>query len=171
MKRLKELINKHSRWQGLTRYISRIEIYSSSDFEVAIGNAKSLIECICKTILDEQEKDYTNGATINKLLRETLRALNIQKDGEVSKFAQGVISASQHLGELRNKIDTSSHGQSLLTVENNPIEELTLYFLINSIETIACFLIEFYEIEHPRKQQLQEKVYADFQDLNDYLDD
>ncbi|MFM6004613.1 MAG: hypothetical protein ACKPB7_15290, partial [Sphaerospermopsis kisseleviana] len=33
-----------------------------------------------------------------------------------------------------------------------------------------CFLIKYYEIEHPRKQQEKEILFTDFEDFNLYLD-
>lgn len=170
MERLRDLIKQYSRWKNLEIYLNRIELNLNGDFEVAIGNTKSLIEAICKTILDERKTyQYTRSEKINKLVRKTMEALNIKQDKTISEFTNGLIKASQTLGELRNNIDSSAHGKSLLSVDNNPIEELTLYFLINSVETLACFLIEFYEIEHPRKIE-KELNYTELNNFNQFLD-
>ena len=101
MDRLKQLSKQYGQWKDLAIYIERIEYNLDSDFGAAIGNSKSLIECICKTILHEQE---------------------------------------------------------------------TSYFLINCVENIACFLIDFYEIEYPRTKQTPDRKYIDYQDFNEYLD-
>ena len=169
MEKLKSLTETYSRWKDLRKYVDRIDTYLTSDFEVAIGSAKSLIESICKTILDEQKVEISDEAKIKKLVNETLKSLNIKRD-EVCHFTSGIITASQNLATLRNKLDTSSHGQSLLTIENNPMEELTIYFLINSVEVIACFLIEFYEIEYPLNKKSKEHCYEDYDEFNKWLD-
>ena len=169
MDRLKQLSKQYGQWKDLAIYIERIEYNLDSDFGAAIGNSKSLIECICKTILHEQENsEPRNDESINKLVKRTLEKLNIKNDS-ISQFANSIITASQKLGELRNRIDTSSHGQSLL-IKNDKLEEITSYFLINCVENIACFLIDFYEIEYPRTKQTPDRKYIDYQDFNEYLD-
>ncbi|MFM6004804.1 MAG: abortive infection family protein, partial [Sphaerospermopsis kisseleviana] len=133
MEKLKELIQQYHRWQGLKDYVEKIEYFKTFDFPSAIGNAKALIESICKTILDEQKTyEYKTNDSVNKLVTETIKTLNINLTNGVATFGSGLITASQNLGELRNRIDTSSHGQSLLTSKDNQIEELTAYFLISS---------------------------------------
>lgn len=170
MERLTKLIEQYSRWKKLKIYVDRIDYNLNTDFEAAIGNSKCLIECICKTILDEQNKLDKNHS-VNKLIKETFKSLNLNGE-ETLQFANGMTTAFQNLAELRNKRDTSSHGQSLLTIdENDQFEQLTVYFLINSVQSIACFLIEFYELEYPRTHKPSQIKYEDNQDFNDYLDD
>ncbi|MEG3973504.1 abortive infection family protein [Microcoleus sp. herbarium8] len=169
MEKLKPLIEKYGKWKGLKIYLDKIEYFLDADFGAAVGCAKSLIECICKTILDEQNHVYEKDSNVNQLVKKTCIALKIEND-LVCQFANAMVTASQKLGEIRNAIDTSSHGHSLSSEKSKKLEGITVYFLINSVETIACFLLEFYEIEHPLRNQPEDKSYDSFQDFNDYLD-
>jgi len=171
MDRLKELIQEQSRWKDLEIYPTRIEAFLDNDFISAIENGKALIETICKTILDEQKEIYNKNETINKLVSKTLITLGIFAKGQISKFGSGIVTALQNLGELRNKIGDTSHGKSLYEIRKNKIEALSAGFLINSVELIACFLIEYYEFEFPTQKEKKERKYDDFQTFNEYLDE
>jgi hypothetical protein len=171
MERLKELIQEQSRWKDLEIYPTRIEAFLDNDFISAIENGKALIETICKTILDEQKESYEKNETINKLVSKTLFALGIFAKGQISKFGSGIVTALHNLGELRNKIGDTAHGKSLLEIRKNKIEALSAGFLINSVELLACFLIEYYEFEFPTHKEKKERKYEDFQTFNEYLDE
>lgn len=172
--RLRELSEKYSRWHTLEPFINRIELVYSSDLDSAISNSHSLIETILKTILCERVEEYKNEPSklksikINPLATQTLRSINLIRCEENSKFISGMVTSLQSLGEIRN---TLSHGKALHIYESERTEELAAYFLINSVETIACFLIEFYEIEFPLKGKGKVDRYEDYEDFNNWLDD
>lgn len=171
MEKLKQLSDQYDKWDGLKAYVGKIEYFLlAPDFGAAVGTAKSLIECICKTILDEQNHAYDTSSSVNSLVTKTCIALKIENES-VSPFARAMANACQRVGEIRNVTDTSSHGHSLSSEKSKSIEGVTVYFLINSVESIACFLVEFYEIEYPLiKNQSEEITYESFPDFNDYLD-
>jgi len=173
MDRLKEILSNYSRWGDLSSHIGRIEYQINDDPTSAIGSTKSLVESICKTILDYEQGEYDKNDNVNKLVKKTIQILKIENPDLISLFGNGLVSSMHNLGELRNRIDESSHGKSLLD-KNKKIDSITTSFLINSAETIACFLIEFYEIEHPRKKGEKGEDEFDFQkmeEFNDYLND
>ena len=170
MYRLKEIVNNYSRWQDLSTHINRIEYQINDDLTSAIGSTKSLLESICKTILDYEQGEYENYDNVNKLVKKTIQILKIENPSQTSAFGNALVTSIQNLGELRNRIDDSSHGKSLLD-KNKKIDSIIASFLINSAETIACFLIEFYEIEHPRKKGENEFNFQEMKEFNEYLDD
>jgi Abortive infection C-terminus len=169
MQRLKELAGKYSKWSGLDTQIKRIEYQLESDLAAAIGTAKSLLESVCKTILDSEKEAYTNYDNINKLSKNTIKALGVENPNSVSQFGNAIVTAIHNLSEIRNKIDDSSHGKSLVTQQQS-IDEITASFLIHSTESIACFLISFYETKNLRNNA-DEIKYEDFDRFNNYLDD
>ncbi len=169
MERLKELINNYGRWKNLSPYIIRIEYQISNDLTSAIGCTKSLLESICKTILDHEKVEYLQTDNINKLAKKTIQSLKIEKFDKISLFGNALVTSIHNIGELRNEMDESSHGKSLLD-KTQKLDLITASFLINSAETIACFLIEFYEIEHPRKKVEDELSFKELQEFNDYID-
>ena len=173
--RLRELVEKYRRWNSLEIFINRIELVYASDLDSAISNAHSLIETILKTILFERVEEYKDESKlkairINKLVSETLKNINLVRCEENSKFISGMITSIQHLGEIRNGL---SHGKNLHSLEDEKTERLAAFFLMNSVETISCFLIEFYEVEYPLKTKGKEMKYEDedYKYFNDWLDD
>ena len=171
MDRLEELIKNYGRWGDLSMYTRRIKYQINlNDITSAIGSTKALLESICKTILDHENSVYDRNDNINKLVKKTIHSLKIENPDQISLFGNSLVTSIQNLGELRNKIDESSHGKSLLD-KAQKFDLITASFLINSAETIACFLIEFYEIEHPRKKGEEDKFsFEDKKDFNDYID-
>lgn len=170
MDKLKGIINNYSRWRDLSSHLTRIEYQIGNDIPAAIGSTKSLLEAICKTILDYEKIAYQEKDKINTVVTKTIKSLKIENANPIDSLANHLINSINALGILRNKIDESSHGKSLLA--NKPqIDSITATFLMNSAETIACFLIEFYEIEHPRKKGEDEFDFQKMQEFNDYLDD
>jgi len=151
--------------------------------EKAIGASKSLLETICKTILDYEGEPYGATDNINKLAKKTMKKLELEQPDGMSKFSNSLVSSMQFLGELRNALDSQSHGRSL-NVSSPKIDPISAHFLVQSTELIACFLINFYEQKRPLSISisLEEKdidVSAEFtnfeefeklQEFNEYLD-
>ncbi|ANV85767.1 hypothetical protein AWQ21_14630 (plasmid) [Picosynechococcus sp. PCC 7003] len=176
LSRLRELTEKYSyRWGDLKKWIDRIEFSYESDIESAISNSNSLIETIFKTILSELDEEYRNDPSklrsikINPLIRQTLKKVNVISHEENSNFITGLINSLTNLGKIRNAF---SHGKDLKSYKKEEIDNTTSLFLISTIENIACFIIDFYEIEHPLqgKEEIQ-PVYEDYQDFNEWLDE
>lgn len=172
--RLRGLASKYSRWHSLETYINRIELVYSHDFDSAISNAHSLIETILKTILCERVETYKvepsklKSIKINSLAAQTLKNINLARCEENTRFISGMVASLDNLGQIRNSL---SHGKVLHSHEDEKTEEITAYFLINSVENIACFLIEFYEIEFPLKGKEKVDKYENYEDFNNWLDD
>lgn len=171
MDKIKEVIQNHSCWKNLVIYPQRIETFLEKDIILAIENCKSFIETICKTILSEQNADFEETDSLNKLIRSTLLTLRILNPNQISKFSSGMITVIQNLGELRNLHGDTSHGKKLAEMGLNKFEYISAQFLISAVECIACFLIEYYEHEFPKKSQQNEPQYSDHQIFNDYFDD
>ena len=172
--RLRELSEKYSRWHSLGNFINRIELGCSSDLDSAISNANSLVETIFKTILFERVEKYQQEPSklkflkIKPLANETLKSMNLVRHTGHSKFISGMVTSLENLGEIRNSL---SHGQNLYLYEYEKTEELAAYFLVSTVESISCFLIEFYEVEFPLKGKVKEKQYEDYQDFNECFDE
>ncbi|MBT3178381.1 MAG: abortive infection family protein [Desulfobacula sp.] len=170
MEKLKQTISAYDAWEGLIIYINRIETFLETDFITAVENGKALIESICKTILSNTFEPYGETDSVNKLVSITLKRLGIFAENQISKFGSGMVTAMQNLGELRNNHGDTSHGKSIDELKNNRLEKLSAAFLVNSIEVMAVFLIEYYEIEFPNKEKETEEV-VDYSDFNDFLDE
>jgi len=173
MDKIKAVIENYSRWKNLEKYPQRIESFIENDIILAIENSKSLIESICKTILTEQKADFGKNDSLNKLVYTTLMILRISNPNQMSKFSSGMITVIQNLGELRNRYGDTSHGRNINEIGLKKFELISSQFLISSVECIACFLIEYYEHEFPKKIKKREIQYLDDDNqlFNDYFDD
>ena len=170
MEKLKQTISVYNAWEGLGTYINRIETFLDTDFITSVENGKALIESICKTILSKTPEPYAETDSINKLVSITLKHLGIFAENQISKFGSGMVTAMQNLGELRNNHGETSHGKSIDDLKNNRLEQISAAFLVNSIEVMAVFLIEYYEIEFPNKRE-KKKEKIDYSDFNEFLDE
>jgi hypothetical protein len=174
LSRLRELSKNYQRWNKLEKWIDRIELVYDSDLESAVSNSNSLLETIFKTILAERVTQYRENEKLLKdiklspLVTQTLKNINLVNSDENSRFITAIATAIQNLGEIRNSF---SHGKNLASYKELSPENLTASFLISSVENISCFLIEFYEIEHPRKKGEDEFNFQEMKEFNDYLDD
>ena len=170
MEKLRETISVYDAWEGLNTYINRIETFLETDFIISVENGKALIESICKTILSKTSGTYEETDSINKLVSITLKRLGIFAKNQISKFGSGMVTAMQNLGELRNSHGETSHGKSIDDLKNNRLEKISAAFLVNSIEVMAVFLIEYYEIEFPNKKENKEDK-IDYTAFNEFLDE
>ena len=170
MEKLRKTISAYDAWEGLGTYVNRIETFLDTDFITSVENGKALIESICKTILTKTSESYEETDSINKLVSITLKRLGIFAENQISKFGSGMVTAMQNLGELRNNHGETSHGKSIDDLKNNQLEKISAAFLVNSIEVMAVFLIEYYEIEFPnKKEKIENKI--DYADFNEFLDE
>jgi hypothetical protein len=113
-----------------------------SDPEGAITAARTLLETVCKHILDKTSTPYNEKDDLPALYRATATKLNIapsQHTKEVFKqILGGVTSVVGGLGALRNRI-SDSHGQG-----SKPVRPLPRHaqLAVNLAGAAATFLIE-----------------------------
>lgn len=86
----------------------------SSDPEGAITSARTLIESVCKHILDSTDSVYDDGADLPKLYKLTAEALNLAPSQHTETvFKQilgGCTAVVEGLGSLRNRL-SDAHGK------------------------------------------------------------
>ena len=107
----------------------------------AITSARTLLETVCKHILDEAVAEYPDDADLPKLYRLTTPHLNLapaQHQEEIFKqILGGCQSVVQGLGAVRNKL-SDSHGQGKRAVKPSPRHaELA----VNLAGAMATFLV------------------------------
>lgn len=85
-----------------------------SDPEGAITSARTLVESVCKHILDEAKVSYDDTADLPKLYRQTAEVLNLAPSQHTEQvFKQilgGCTSVVEGLGSLRNRL-SDAHGK------------------------------------------------------------
>lgn len=112
-----------------------------SDPEGAITIARTLLESVCKHVLDDLGIEYANDGDITKLWSQTAQALNLAPHQHQEKLFKTILGNAQSivnsLGSLRNKIG-DAHGSGRRPVKPKPRHaELA----VNLAGTIAAFLV------------------------------
>lgn len=128
----------HSVWK---RALERRE----SDPEGAITIARTLLETVCKHILDDNGVEYDNDIKLPSLYKLTAEKLNLspsQHTKDIFKQILGGCSAIVNgLGSLRNKL-SDAHGKDSKAVKPAPRHaELA----VNLAGSVALFLVETYK--------------------------
>ena len=98
---LKNISKKHD-LEYMEQQLKRIEFSIHADPELAIGQAKELIETCCKTILNERKVAFNDSSeTLPKLVKMVLDQLKILPDG-ANTNSSGLDGLKKILGSLAN---------------------------------------------------------------------
>ncbi|WP_247640564.1 abortive infection family protein [Chromohalobacter moromii] len=113
-----------------------------ADPEGAITMARSLLESVCKHVIEQSEGvEYGRSDDLPALYRKASRALNLAPDQHVEevfkKILGGCTSVVVGLGELRNRVG-DAHGQG-----QRPVKPLPRHaeLAVNLSGTMSAFLI------------------------------
>lgn len=117
----------------------------SEDPEGAITIARTLIETICKFILDEKKIEYKDDIELPKLYKLTAEQLNLAPDQHTEQIFKQILGGCQAvvegLGSLRNKL-SDSHGKKITQSKPSPRHaELA----VNLAGTMTTFLFDTYD--------------------------
>ena len=131
------------------------------------------MESIGKEICKSKGVILAADSSVNGVLKNAFSVFGYTKSNKVVQISSALATIGQQIGELRNDIGTSSHGKTLeeLKKRNEVVNELTKFFLINSIELVACFLISLFEGEHIEISSSKEVAYDECEDFNEYWDE
>ncbi|MBW4575078.1 MAG: abortive infection family protein [Aphanothece sp. CMT-3BRIN-NPC111] len=117
----------------------------NEDPEAAITMARTLIESVCKHILDEAGITHSDKDDLPKLYKETAKQLNMapeQHQEEVFKqILGGCQTVIQGLGTLRNKL-SDAHGKGKNAVKPSPRHAA---LAVNLAGSMAAFLVATWE--------------------------
>lgn len=130
----------------------------SEDPEGAITAARTLLEAICKYILDEQNIEYDDGAELTKLYKLTASQLNLapsqHTEQQFKQILGGAESVVNGLGSLRNKI---SDAHAIGTMRTRPSSRHAV-LCVNMAGTMSEFLISTYEYQMEKKKTKQSRI-------------
>jgi hypothetical protein len=119
----------------------------NTDPEGAITTARTLLEEVCKHILDESGVSYTEKDDLPKLYKLTSEKLNLaptqETDELIKKILGGCHVVAVGLGEFRNKFG-DAHGKGKMRVKPNP---LYAELAVNLAGTMATFLTASWQEE------------------------
>jgi hypothetical protein len=113
-----------------------------ADPEGAITAARTLLETVCKTVLDEAQVAYADDADLPKLYRLASELLNMapsqHTEDVIRRILGGCTSVVEGLGALRNKV-SDAHGQGRRKVRPLPRHA---HLAVNLAGTMATFIVE-----------------------------
>ncbi|MCB9935903.1 MAG: abortive infection family protein [Planctomycetes bacterium] len=109
--------------------------------QAAITSARTLLESVCKHILDEQKIEYAEGADLPKLYGKAAASLNLAPSQHTEQVFKQILGGCQSvvegLGAMRNKLG-DAHGQGKRAVRPAPRHaELA----VNLAGAMATFLV------------------------------
>lgn len=113
-----------------------------SDPDGAITVARTLLETVCKRILDEQSISYTDKEDLPKLYSMAARSLNLAPDQHseepIKAILGGAMTLVNGIGTLRNRL-SDSHGRGGKPVRPSPRHAS---LAVNLAGGVATFLVE-----------------------------
>jgi hypothetical protein len=117
----------------------------SQDPDGAITAARSLLETVCKRILEELGRAYGPNDDLPKLYYSTADALNLAPSQHTEEVFKSILGSCQqvvnNLGTLRNRIG-DAHGQGRLPVRPSPRHAA---LAVNLAGAVATFLVETWQ--------------------------
>ena len=118
----------------------------TSDAEGAVTAARTLLESVCKHILDEGGMQYNDTVDLPKLYSLTAKQLNLSPSQHTEELFKQILGGCQSvvsgLGALRNR-HSDAHGRGALGVKPAPRHaELA----VNLSGAMATFLLQTWEV-------------------------
>lgn len=117
----------------------------SSDPEGAITVARTLLETVCKRILDESSMPYSDKEDLPKLYSMAAKALNLAPDQHTEEPIKAILGGAMNLvngiGTLRNRL-SDSHGRGGRLPVKPSARHASL--AVNTAGAVATFLVETY---------------------------
>lgn len=119
------------------------------DPEGAITAARTLLEAVCRFVLDDQKISYPDDADLPKIYSLAAHSLRLAPEQHQEDLFKRILGSCQAVvigvGMLRNKL-SDAHGRSTRQVRPGPRHAA---LAVNLAGSMATFLVETYE--HHRK--------------------
>ena len=107
--------------------------------------ARTVIESVCKHILDEAGIPHTDKDDLLKLYRETAKQLNMAPEKHQEEVFKQILSGRftvvQGLGTIRNKL-SDAHGKGKKAIKPSPRHAA---LAVNLAGSMAAFLVTTWE--------------------------
>lgn len=140
-------------WDSVRSEVSRAREHIVSDPEDAVTAACSIVESICKCLLDEMGKPYPNKQDICGLVREVSRHLDLspgQKDlpADIKQILSGLVSVTAGVGALRTH-GGDAHGRGR---GESTVDPRTARLAVHAASAISLFYVETWNTLVQHKQ-------------------
>lgn len=120
----------------------------NADPEGAITVARTLLETVCKRVLDAMSVGYTDKEDLPKLYAMAAKSLNLAPDQHTEEPIKAILGGAMNLvngiGTLRNRL-SDSHGRGGKPIKPSPRHAS---LAVNTAGAVATFLVETYLEKH-----------------------
>lgn len=171
MQKIRDAIIGKERWEILDEYITLIEQNKNTNPNIALDAAKSLLESISKTILEDKNIAYDSDSKVGKLVKKAFDSLPVfskisEKDQISTKSILGSLeNLSKAIGEFRNRHGFFSHGQDL---QSEKFDQYLVELAISSADLLSSFLI----VSHSEDLKDRKRIYYEENtEFNKYIDE
>ncbi|WP_373101037.1 MULTISPECIES: abortive infection family protein [Pasteurellaceae] len=135
---------------------------------LSIETSKSVIEGVCKTILNDKGKPIPNN--FPNLTSAALDALNVDYHPDKNhiialiKKLKGIL---HYIAEIRNNSSFATHGQD---IEHPKLSSDLALFVAHSTNAVLGFILHFYIVsgDYQKSERIR---YEDYPEFNRFLDD
>jgi len=170
MKWIRENISVNPSFNQFSTHIDTIENTVYSNPALCIETCKSLIEGICKTILNNKGETYNKDIIFQVLVKQTLSVLINNEEiykSDMIELTRRISSVAQIIGEIRNKAGFASHGTD---IKEKKIDFTLSQFMFKITDSIGGFILNYYcnRKEFDKDTRIH---YEDCKDFNNYFDE
>lgn len=137
--------------------------------------AKSLVETICKTILEDLDVDYNNNSDAPELLKKTMAQLRLSPSEHespskvaesIKKTVNGLMTTVHGLCELRNREGMASHGREAFSSNLEPMQAI---LAASAADVVSSFLWNVHKSYSPTEQP-ERLSYGDNSEFDEWVD-
>lgn len=170
MEKLRNSIQGKERWSSLESYIILVEHNRETDPSVALDGAKSIIESVSKTILEDKGVSHI-GTDLHKLVKTVFESLPVfskisEQDLASAKSVVGSFeNIGRVIGEFRNSHGFFSHGRDL---QSEKFDRYLVELAISSSDLLASFLITCHAEDLKDRSRI---YYEENDEFNRYIDE
>jgi len=159
----------------ITKLVSTLERSVYSNPNLSFDLAKSLIESVCKTILNDRGHEFDRNINFPTLTRTTLEQLQIVPDEYAEaaavkqcfdKTLDGFLKIFSGIGELRNKEGLASHGKDAYTPMLDPLQA---QLMARAADAVVNFLYKSHR-NYVGPQPYRGISYEENEEYNQYID-
>lgn len=171
MKRLISAIEGKEQWNSLNVPIRLIEEHRSEHTNIALDNAKSILESISKTILANKNLPFSHDEDFSALVKKAFKALPFIEDinNKDNECAMSIINSFgnivKQIGTFRNQYGFFSHGRDL---HSQTFDLYLTDLVIASSDVVSSFLISAHSRDLNNRGRIHYEDYALF---NKFIDE
>ena len=171
MERLRRVIDGKEQWERLISYIELIENNIDENPNVSLDGAKSILEAICKTILENKGENYRADSTLNRLVKKTYQimpvfiALENSDQQSALRILGSLESIASSIGEFRNRYGFFSHGQDL---QSQIFDRYLVDLVFEVTDVLSSSLIRAHEKDYKDRKRI---FYEDHTEFNKWFDE